>query len=144
MSEQNKKLVRRAVDEVWNRGDYSRMDEYVAGDIVIHATDPANEIHGYEGIKQFYSMLHTAFPDIHFTIEDQFAEGDRVVTRWSSQATHQGDFQGIPATGKNVRVSGIDIDRFVAGKVVECWPAVDELGLLQQLDVVPRPEPVVP
>src|SRR5687767_6217483 len=120
MSEQNKTLVRRAVEEVWNGRDYSKLNELVTSDIVIHASTSAGEIHGPEGIQQFYSALHAAFPDIHFMIEDQIAEGDRVVTRWSAKATHRSAFQGIPATGKQVRVAGIDIDRIVNGKVIEC------------------------
>jgi predicted ester cyclase len=85
-------------------------------------------------------MLREAFPDLHFTVEDQIAAGDRVVTRWAGTGTHEGEFQGIPPTGRKVRISGIDIDRFASGKVVECWPEVNELGLLQQLGVLPAPE----
>ncbi len=87
----------------------------------------------------FYTGLRAAFPDIHFTIEDQIAAADRVVTRWSARATHSGEFQGIPPTGNAVVVTGIDIDRIADGKVVECWPVVDELGLLHQLGVAPSP-----
>jgi predicted ester cyclase len=64
------------------------------------------------------------------------------VTRWIAQGTHRGDFQGIPATGNQIRLTGIDIDRIAGGKVVECWTNVDEFGLMQQLGVVPTPEPV--
>lgn len=139
MSEQNKTLVCRAVEEVWNQGNYAVVDELVASDLVVHASTPAGEIHGPEGVKQFYASLREAFPDIHFTIEDQIAEGDRVVTRWTARATHTGEFQGIPPTGKQGRLTGIDIDRIANGKVVECWPNADELGLLQQLGVIPTP-----
>jgi steroid delta-isomerase-like uncharacterized protein len=139
MSEQNKAMVRRAIDEVWNRGNYAAVDDLVASDIVIHASTPAGEIHGPDGIRQFYSALRKAFPDLHFTIEDQIAEGDRVVTRWVAHGTHTGEFQGIPPTGKRGTFMGIDIDRIVNGKVVECWPTADELGLLQQLGVIPAP-----
>jgi steroid delta-isomerase-like uncharacterized protein len=140
MSEQNKTLVRRAVEEVWNGGNFAIVDELAARDIVVHSSMPGEEIHGPEGIRQYYGALHAAFPDIRFTIEDQVAEGDRVVTRWSAQATHTGEYQGIPPTGKQFRLEGVDIDRFANGKVVECWPFADELGLLQQLGLVPRPE----
>lgn len=137
MSEQNTALVRRAVEEVWNRGDFAVVDELVTSDIVVRAPMPGHEIHGPAGIKEFYAALRAGFPDIHFTIEDQFAAGDRVVTRWTTRATHTGAFQGMPPTGKQVRMAGIDIDRIADGKVVECWPVMDELGLLQQLGVVP-------
>ena len=136
MSEQNKMLVHRAVEEIWNRGNYAVTDEIAASDIVVHASMPADEIHGAAGVKQFYATLHAAFPDINFAIEDQIAEGDRVVTRWRASATHMGEFQGIPPTGKQVSITGIDIDRIVNGKVVECWPNADELGLLKQLGVL--------
>jgi steroid delta-isomerase-like uncharacterized protein len=136
----NANLVRRAIDEVWNRGDYSGLDEFVARDLVVHAATPGQELHGQEGIKRFYTMLRTAFPDIHFAIEDQVAADDRVVTRWSAHATHRGAFNGIPPTGNRITLTGIDIDRLAGGKVVECWPQVDELSLLRQLGAIPLPE----
>jgi steroid delta-isomerase-like uncharacterized protein len=139
MSEQNKAIVRRAVEEIWNGRNFAILAEVAASDIIIHATMPESEIHGPEGIKQFYGALHNAFPDLHFTIEDQIAEGDRVVTRWSARGTHTGEFQGIPPTGTHFRLTGIDIDRIANGKVVECWPNADELGLLQQLGALPAP-----
>ena len=139
MSEQNKAVVLRAVGQVWNRGDYDSLDDLVASDIVIHSPTPGGDIHGPEGLRQFYGALRAAFPDLHFTIEDQVAAGDRVVTRWTARARHTGVFQGIPPTGRQVRMAGIDIDRLADGKVVECWPVMDELGLLQQLGVVPTP-----
>jgi steroid delta-isomerase-like uncharacterized protein len=140
MSEQNKMLVRRAIEEVWNRGNYAVVDELVAADLIVHASTSAGEIRGAEGLKQFYVMLRKAFPDLRFTIEEQIAEGDRVVTRWRAHGTHRGEYQGIPPTGKQGQVMGIDIDRIANGKVVECWPCADELGLLQQLGVIPAPE----
>jgi steroid delta-isomerase-like uncharacterized protein len=140
MSQDNLALARRAIEEVWNRGNYEVLPELVANDILIH-TAP-DDIHGHEGIRQFYESLRQAFPDIRFTIEDQLADGDRIATRWSAQGTHKGMFQGLPATGKQVRLTGIDIDRFVNGKVVECWPEANELGLLQQLGLLPTPAQV--
>ncbi len=142
MSEQNKMLVRRAIEEVWNLGNFAVVDELAASDIVVHASTPADEIHGREGVKQFYATLRAAFPDLHFMIEDQIAEGDRVVTRWTARGTHIGVFQGLPPTGKQVRLTGIDIDRIADGKVVECWPNADELGMMRQLGVLPAPEQV--
>ncbi len=140
MSQDNLTLARRAIEEVWNRGNYEVLPELVANDILIHAAP--DDIHGHEGIRQFYDSLRQAFPDIHFTIEDQLADGDRIATRWSAQGTHKGMFQGLPATGKRVSLTGIDIDRFVNGKVVECWPEANELGLLQQLGLLPAPAQV--
>ena len=84
-------------------------------------------------------MLFTAFPDLQFTIEDMVAEGDFVVVRHTTRGTHQGNFRGIPPTGKQVSGTGMFIDRIVNGKAVEQWINGDDLGLLQQLGVVPTP-----
>jgi steroid delta-isomerase-like uncharacterized protein len=138
MSERNKMLARRTVEEVYNQGNLAVVDELAASDLVIHS--PSGDIHGPAGAKQYVAALRAAFPDLHITIEDQIAEEDRVVTRWSARGTHTGEFQGIPPTGKPGRVTGIDIDRIADGKVVECWTNMDDLGLLQQLGVVPTPE----
>lgn len=137
MSEQNKKLVRRLIEEVWNRGNFAVADELVASDYVGH-TQP-DETYGPEGYKQFFATLREAFPDLQFTVEDQIAEGDRVVTRWTARGTHQGEFQGIPPTGKQASVTGITVKRLANGKLVEGWTNADMLGLLQQLEAVPAP-----
>ena len=137
MSEHNKMLVRRAIEEVWNKGNLTAIEEFVARDFVIHVSTPGSDIHGPEGARRFVAALREAFPDIHFTIEDQIAEGDRVVTRWTARATHTGTFQGMPPTGRQVRMAATDIDRIADGKVVECWSQMDDLSLMQQLGVVP-------
>jgi steroid delta-isomerase-like uncharacterized protein len=137
MSDHNKALERRAIEEVWNRKNYAVVDELVASDYVGHSSAPATETQGPEGFRQFYAALHTAFPDIHFTIEDLIAEGDKVVTRWTARATHRGEFRGIPPTGMTGVITGVTIDRIANGKFVECWTHLDELGLLRQLGVLP-------
>lgn len=137
LPEQNKNLVRRAVEEIWNQGNYDTIEEFVSHDFVAHSSAPDEETHGPEGAKQFFTQLRKAFPDIYFTIEDQIAEEDRVVTHWTARGTHKGEFKGIPPMGKQVKLTAIDIDRIVNGKVVECWTNIDELGLLQQLGVIP-------
>ena len=134
MSEQNKAQIRRVIEEVYNRGDLDLVDEVAASDLIIHAS--SEDIHGREGAKQYVAALRAGFPDLHFTVEDQVAEGDMVVTRWSARGTHAGAFQGIPATGRAIRLAGTDIDRIVGGKVMECWAHVDELGLMRQLGVL--------
>lgn len=144
MSQHNAMQVRHAIEEVWNRGNYDVLDQLVAGDLVIHGATPGQDIHGPEGVRQFYGKLREAFPDLHFTIEDQLAMEDKVVTRWVASGTHQGEFQGLPPTGKQITLTGIDIDRLANGKVVECWPQADELGLLHQLGVVPAPALAAP
>jgi predicted ester cyclase len=134
MSEDNKARVRRIIEEVYNRGDLDLVDEVAAADLVIHSGP--QDIRGREGAKQYVAALRAGFPDLRFTIEDQVAEGDMVVTRWSARGTHRGEFQGVTATDREVRLAGTDIDRIVGGKVVECWAHVDELGLLRQLGAV--------
>ncbi len=136
-TEENKALSRRFIEEVWNQGKLAVIDELVAPNYVDH--DPTGPIHGPEGMKQFVSMYLAAYPDTHFTIEDQIAERDTVVTRWTARGTHKGPLMGIPPTGKQVTVTGISIDRVVNGKLVEDWSNYDALGMMQQLGVVPAP-----
>ena len=131
MSEQNKAHIRRVIEEVYNRGHLGVVDEVAASDLVIHAGP--QDIRGREGAKQYVAALRAGFPHLRFTVEDQIAEGDMVVTRWTARGTHSGEFQGVPATGREIRLAGTDIDRIVGGKVAECWAHVDELGLMRQL-----------
>jgi steroid delta-isomerase-like uncharacterized protein len=137
MSEDNKKLVSDGIEEVWNRGNYDLVDEIVATDFVGHSS--MGETRGPEEAKLFWMSLRAAFPDLAFSIEDQIAEGDKVVTRWIARGTHTGDFRGIPATGKQGQITGMTINRIVNGRAVEGWTNLDELGLMQQLGVVPAP-----
>jgi predicted ester cyclase len=135
-TEENKALVRRLYEEVFNRGNLSTVDEPLAANYIDHTALPGTSP-GPEGLKQFTSMFHAAFPDLHFTIEDLIAEGDTVVVRQTYRGTHKGDLMGITPTGKQVTITSIDIGRFADGKLVEHWGATDSLGLLQQLGVVP-------
>jgi predicted ester cyclase len=135
MSERNKAQMRRVIEEIYNRGDLAAIDELATRDMVIHA--PTGDIVGREGVRQYVAALRTGFPDLQVTIEDQIAEGDRVVTRWTARGTHAGEFQGLAPTGRRTCVTGTDIDRMVEGRAVECWMQMDELGLMQQLGAVP-------
>lgn len=136
MSNQNKKVVQRAIEEVYNEGRLDVVDELVSRDFVVHVS--SEDFHGPAALKQYVATLREAFPDLQLTIDDQIADGDRVVTRWTARGTHLGTFQGIPPTGKRGSMTGIDIDRFVDGKAVECWTNTDDLGLLQQLGGLPE------
>jgi steroid delta-isomerase-like uncharacterized protein len=139
MSEENKAAARRLL-EVFATGDFSAIDELVAPNAIDH--DPYNP-HGSEGVegsKKTIAMYREAFPDLQMTVEDQVAEGDKVVTRWTAVGTHEGNIMGIPATGKTATVTGIGIDRFEDGKVVEGWNNWDTLGLLQQIGAIPEPQ----
>lgn len=138
MSEANKTIMRRFFEELFNRGDLSGADEIVGANYVNHNAAPG-EMPGREGLKTFVTYLRASFPDIHFTIEDQIAAEDKVVTRWSVTGTHQGEFAGIPATGKSVHVTAINIHRLRDGQIHEAWLQWDALGMMQQLGVIPRP-----
>ena len=137
--EQNKALVRRLFDGDLNVNDQAARsraaDELIAVDFVDY-TNPPGLQHGLESHKQIVTMLHAAFADLHWQYEDPIAEGDKVAIRVAMHGTHQGEFFGIPQTGKQVAVSGIHIMRFADGKLVEHWGNNDDLGLLQQLGVV--------
>lgn len=137
MSAENKALARRLVEEAYNGGRLDVTDELVAGDFVGHDPSLPEEVRGPAGVKELIAGYRAAFPDIHVTIEDQIADGDRVVTRWSVKGTHQGELMGMPATGKQATVTGITIDRIVDGRIAESWDNWDTLGLMQQLGAVP-------
>jgi len=134
--EKNKALIRRFDEEFRNRGDLAVADELLAPDCVLHA-GLGGDIHGPEGAKQDIVMVRSAFPDLHMTIDDMVAEGDKVASRWTLRGTHRGEFTGITPTGKQVTLWGISIDRIVGGKIVETWIRYDTLGLMQQLGVAP-------
>jgi len=134
--EENKAIARRLFEEVWSQGKLDVADEIFATDYFGHIAG-SPEVRRLEGFKQFVSMYRTAFPDLQFTIEDQIAEGDKVVTRWTSTGTHKGELMGIPPTGVQSTSTGIAIDRIAGGKIVEVWSNWDTLGLLQQLGAVP-------
>lgn len=138
MLDQNKAISRRMFEEIESQGKFAAADEIFATDFVNHV--PMGEMHGPEGAKQLAMMLRNGFPDLHVTIEDQIAEGDKVATRWTARGTHRGEFQGISATGRQMRISGTVISRIADGKIVEQWGNPDLLGLMQQLGVIPTQE----
>jgi len=135
-TEDNKALAQRWLEEVWNKGDLSLIDELIAPNYVLH--DPTRPgLRGRAGIKESIAMFRTAFPDLHFTIEDQVAESEKIVTRYTVQGTHLGTLMGIPATGKQGTITGIDIYRIMDGQIEEAWSNWDTLGLLQRIGVIP-------
>ncbi len=137
MSEENKRLVRRLIDEVWNQGKLDVLHELVTSDYVRHDPSWPDEIRGPEGFKQYAGTVHAACPDGRFTVEDLIAEGDKTAVRWTFKGTHQGEFLGIPPTWKEITLVGITILRVQEGKIVEAWGGYDALSLMQQLGVVP-------
>jgi len=133
-TEDNKALIRRGY-EALNQRNWSVYYDMIAPDGVYH--DASMTIQGLDGYKQFLSMYLTAFPDAQFAIEDLIAEGDTVVVRQTFRGTHTGDLMGIPPTGKAISGTGIQITRIANGKAVEQWFNGDDLGLRQQLGVIP-------
>jgi steroid delta-isomerase-like uncharacterized protein len=138
-AETNKALIRRMVEEIQNGGNLALLEELLAPNFVNRTPAPGLSP-DREGIKQLLSMFRAAFPDGYMTIEDMIAEGDKVVTRKTYRGTQQGEFMSIPPTGRHVSVGLIDIMRVVDGKVVEHWNVGDDLGMLQQLGVLPALE----
>lgn len=136
-AEENKALSRRFFKEFWDQKNLAVADELLAPNHLDHTPGSPPLPPGPEGFKQFASVFMTAFPDLRLTIDDQVAEGDRVVTRWTSSGTHTGSLMGIPPTGKPIIVTGITINQIVGGKATETWTNFDMLGLLQQIGVVP-------
>ena len=136
MSEQYKTAARNLIEKGFNQKDGSAFDAYFSTNLKDHALPPGIP-EGFEGRKMFYSAMLAAFPDMHAGVEDVFAEGDKLVTRWSVRGTHQGEMMGIPPTGKQISVGGIAIDRFENGQSVEHWEVFDQMGLMQQLGVIP-------
>lgn len=138
MSEENKALSRRVIEECFNKGNLALADELCAPDYVDHDAPPGFSP-GVEGFKQQVAMYRAAFPDVQITVEDQVAEGDKVVTRWTGRGTHKGELMGIAPTNKEVTVTGMSINRIVEGRIVEHWENFDQMGMMLQLGVVPPP-----
>lgn len=139
-TEENKALIRRFNDEVWNKGNLGGIDELFASTWVGHNLPPGLAP-GPEGLKQMAASFRAAFSDIRTVVDDQIAEGDRVAWRWTFRGTHTGEFMGIPPTGKEITLTGISIDRLAGGKLVERWDSVDTMSMLQQLGAIPAPGP---
>jgi steroid delta-isomerase-like uncharacterized protein len=128
MSEENKAIVQRFIDEAWNNRNYHLVEEIFAEDHVNHDPADPNPARGPQGARDFVETLHASFPDARIEIDDIIAEGDRAVIRWHSSGTHQGEL--IPASGRRAHTTGIGIDRIADGRIVESWTNWDTLGLL--------------
>ncbi len=129
--EENKAIVLRFVDEVQCRHNLAALDELVSADFVDHSGP--SDLRGPEGSRQFFTMMFAAFPDMHVTVRQQIAEGDKVLTHKTFHGTHRGPFMGIPATRKEVSFDIMDILTVTGGKIIEHWSVSDMLGMLQQL-----------
>ena len=141
-TEENKAIVRRVNDEIWSEGRLDVIDELIADDFVATVVGAPEQIRGPQGFREFVGTYRKAFPDLRITVDEQVAEGETVVTRWTATGTNEGELMGIPATGKQATTAGININRISDGKLVEGWGLFDQLGLLQQIGAVPVPTPV--
>jgi steroid delta-isomerase-like uncharacterized protein len=137
-TEENKALVRRFVEEFWNKGNTTAADELMASDAEIHM--PTGELLNPDELKIFAGTWREAFPDWHSTFEELVAEGDRVAERWTGRGTHLGELQGIAPTGKRVEAPGSVFYRIVDGKIVELWGQLDMMSLMQQLGAIASPQ----
>jgi steroid delta-isomerase-like uncharacterized protein len=136
--EENKTLYRRWFEEVVSEGDLSLADELLADTYGMHFPGMEEPV-DREGHKQLVMMFRAGFPDWMETVEDVLAEGDKVVIRVTGRGTHEGEFQGIPPTGRRVSATGVGIGRIENGRIVETWAEYDALGLVQQLVAIPAP-----
>lgn len=137
-TEANKAIIHRFFD-AFNAGDLDGVAALCAPNVVVHnsgAPDPLN----LDGFRQLAGAFLAAFPGGEHTIEDTIGEGDKLVTRVIYHGTHTGDLMGMPATGKQVAVSAMIIDQIANGKIVETWRLFDQMGMMQQLGVIPVPE----
>jgi len=136
MSENNKAIVRRLIEEVWNKGNLSLVDELFAPNYEHHDSSTPDFGRGPESEKKRVTLYRTAFPDLRLTVEDIIAEGEAVMSRWSCRGTHKGDLSGIAPTGRPFNISGMTVARLANGKIAESYVNWDALGLMQQLGVV--------
>jgi len=131
----NKEIVRRALEDSWQ--DPGVFDELISSDYVGY--DPAlpEPIRGPQGAKNNFKQYSDAFEGAHITVKDQIAEGDAVATRWEGRGRHTGELMGVPPTGKEIVVEGLNLTRLRDGKIVEEWSNWDTLGMLQQVGAIP-------
>lgn len=135
MSRENKALISRWFEEVWNKGRSEAIEEMFAAEGIAHGLEDAqgNPIHGVEGFKEFHRNFRSAFPDFNVTIEDMIAEGDKVVARCRVRACHTGEGLGMAPSQKPIDITGITIARIEAGKIAEGWNNFDFMKLFQQI-----------
>jgi predicted ester cyclase len=137
-AQENKEKARLLMEEAFGQGKLEIVDEVLDPNFVCY--DPnseSGEVRGADTIKEEIEWFRSAVPDLTYIVEDQVAEGDKVVTRYTASGTHQGEFFGVAPTGKRIEMSGIQIDRFdESGKMVEEWPEYDLLGAMKQMGAV--------
>ncbi len=135
MSEHNRAIVERFLDEVWNKKNIAIADELLPDEVILHNFGAVAK--GREAWRQTMGAFFKGFPDLTLTVEFTLADGDKVAARWTLTGTHTDDFRGIAATGKAVEIAGVAIGRVDGGRIVEIWSQPDTLGLLQQIGAIP-------
>jgi steroid delta-isomerase-like uncharacterized protein len=138
-TEENKAIIRRMTEEVYNQGTVERADYFFA-DSYVHHDLASPHVRDRDGLKAALRAFLTGCPDLHITIDQLLAEGDMVTKRWTYHATHTGDLAGFPPTSNHITMSGLELFRLEGGTIAECWLAYDNLCLLQQLGVIPAAE----
>jgi steroid delta-isomerase-like uncharacterized protein len=138
MMSADKALVRRLYEQVFNQRKIDALDQLLSPEFIDHNPPPGTSGR-LEEVKRNFQEIITGFPDLRMSVEDQIAEGDKIVNRLIARGTHEAPYMGIPPTGKTVEIGGIDILRVLNGKVVERWGYFDDLALLQQLGVITLP-----
>ena len=133
-TEQNKALIRRFYEEVWNNGNFDVAEEIFAADYLRHDLRPGKALPGPEGQKRIAADFRAAFPDLAMQVDFMIAEGDMVMARWTTEGTNTGQWGNVPPTGKRAKFSGVNIFRIANGRVVELWNHRDDPGLMQQLE----------
>ena len=131
-TEENKALILRLYEEVWNQHNPEAVDDFVAADVFSRDMLPEYQ-HGVEGYKHLVEWLHTAMPDLRMDIEDIIAEGDKVATFVTFSGTHTGPLRDLAPTGRHVSVEQTHWFRLANGKVAETWSVRDDLGMMQQM-----------
>jgi steroid delta-isomerase-like uncharacterized protein len=138
MSERNKELIRRMFDELANKGNLEVVDEVFDTNLVAH--EPGGmTVNGPRGYRQIVESYRSAMPDMSLTVESAISEDDMVAARWSAQGNNTGSYQGIPASGKKLKMSGIIMARIAHDRIVEVWEEFDAAGMLQQMGVIKTP-----
>lgn len=136
-AEERNKAIARAEFAIWSGGELDGLHALVAPDVVHHDPYDPDAAGGLGGLKRSIRRNREAFPDMEITVEDQIAEGDRVATRWRATMTHRGSLIGESPTGNRVVMTGITVERFEDGKIVESWRSMDTLGLLAAIEALP-------
>jgi steroid delta-isomerase-like uncharacterized protein len=134
IEEKNKDFIQAYTEDFWNKQHVAAFEKYFTADFILHSDGGDQNCEEYKGLCQAY---FTAFPDLHITTDYLVAEGDKVAKVWTANSTHMGEFMGIPTTGKRIVVKGIEVFRIADGKIAEIWASMDNLGMMQQLGVIP-------